>query len=108
MEILGRKGISMRTTSGPLATARRLTTGLVVAAAFGTGVVGAHLGASRVGTTSEGTSALGTSQDDGAAGQDDAGTGADDGAVPQRVPGFRAVQPLQPGVAAPHARTSGS
>lgn len=104
MEVLEQKGFPMRTTSGPLATARRLTTGLVVAAAFGTGVVGTHLASARTAAAGEGVTAAGASEATG----DDGLRGTDDGAGTRRVPGFGAVAPIQPGVAAPHARTSGS
>ncbi len=98
----------MRTTSGPLATARRLTTGLVVAAAFGTGVVGTHLASAQTAASGESTSPVSASGASESTDDDGARSGADDGAVTQRVPGFGAVAPIQPGVAAPHARTSGS
>jgi hypothetical protein len=92
-----------------------MTTGLVVAAAFGTGVVGAHLAAARATTSSQGSGPA-TAFDDGATSRDDGGatedggqpSRTDDGVIGQPAPRFGVVRPVQPGVAAPHARTSGS
>lgn len=98
----------MRTTTGPLAAARRWTTGALVAAGLATGVVGVHLAVPAASAVAVGTAAAA-----GSAGASSLAPAArtSDGSSSARPPsrsGFGAVAPVQPGNGRAQSKTSGS